>query len=137
MRPNRMDIHETILDTIGETPLIRLQKIFRKPGVEILMKHEGFNPCGSVKERIALALIRGAEKEGELQAGMTLVESSSGNTGIGLAIIFPPFKRVPIMAHWQPIWSRKYVIWVFRLPARALGDLVFLQLRATMNKLGR
>jgi cysteine synthase len=74
------------LDTIGDTPLIRLQKIFRKTGVEILMKHEGFNPCGSLKERIALALIRGAEKEGDLQAGMTLVESSSGNTGIGLAM---------------------------------------------------
>ncbi|MDP6958251.1 MAG: cysteine synthase family protein [Planctomycetota bacterium] len=86
MRQSRMDIQETILDTIGETPLIRLQKIFRKPGVEILMKHEGFNPCGSVKERIALALIRGAQKDGDLHTGMTLVESSSGNTGIGLAM---------------------------------------------------
>jgi cysteine synthase len=81
------DIRETILETIGETPLIRLRKIFRKPGVEILMKHEGFNPCGSVKERIALALVEGAEKEGLLQPGMTLVESSSGNTGIGLAMV--------------------------------------------------
>ncbi len=81
-----MDICETILETIGQTPLIRLQKIFRKPGVDILMKHEGFNPCGSVKERIALSLIQGAQKEGALQPGMTLVESSSGNTGIGLAM---------------------------------------------------
>jgi cysteine synthase B len=82
-----MEIQNSILATVGETPLIRLQKIFRKPGVEILLKHEGFNPCGSVKERIAVAMVEGAEREGVLQPGMTLVESSSGNTGIGLAMV--------------------------------------------------
>jgi len=80
-------ILNSILDAIGETPLIRLRRIFRKPGVEILLKHEGFNPCGSVKERIALAMVEGAEAEGSLRPGMTLVESSSGNTGIGLAMV--------------------------------------------------
>lgn len=82
-----VDIRDSILDTIGGTPLIRLRKIFRKPGVEILLKHEGFNPCGSVKERIARAMVEGAEREGTLRPGMTLVESSSGNTGIGLAMV--------------------------------------------------
>ncbi len=67
--------------------MVRLQKLFQKPGVEILMKLEGFNPCGSVKERIALSIVEGAERDGSLQPGMTLVESSSGNTGIGLAMV--------------------------------------------------
>ncbi len=82
-----MEIRESILETIGETPLLRLRKIFRKPNVEILLKHEGLNPCGSVKERIALSMVEGAEREGALRPGMTLVESSSGNTGIGLAMV--------------------------------------------------
>jgi cysteine synthase len=82
-----MDVRESILETVGNTPLVRLRRMFRKPGVEILMKHEGFNPCGSVKERIAVAMVEGAEREGSLRPGMTLVESSSGNTGIGLAMV--------------------------------------------------
>ncbi len=82
-----MDIRDSILDTIGRTPLIRISRIFRKEGVEILAKHEGLNPCGSVKERIALSMIEGAEREGKLTKEKTLVESSSGNTGIGLAMV--------------------------------------------------
>ncbi|HXX93104.1 MAG TPA: PLP-dependent cysteine synthase family protein [Planctomycetota bacterium] len=80
------DIKESILDCVGRTPLIRLGRMFRKQGVEILAKHEGLNPCGSVKERIAVAMLEGAERDGQLRPGMTLVESSSGNTGIGLAM---------------------------------------------------
>ena len=80
------DIRNSILECVGSTPLIRIQRMFRKPGVEILAKHEGFNPCGSVKERIAVAMLEGAERDGLLRPGMTLVESSSGNTGIGLAM---------------------------------------------------
>ncbi len=80
------DIKRNILETVGRTPLIRIQRMFKKPGVEILAKHEGFNPCGSVKERIAVAMVEGAERDGLLKPGMTLVESSSGNTGIGLAM---------------------------------------------------
>ena len=53
--------------------------MFKKPGVEILAKHEGSNPCGSVKERIAVAMVEAAERDGLLKPGMTLVESSSGN----------------------------------------------------------
>ncbi len=80
------DIKDSILECVGKTPLIRIRRMFRKPGVEILAKHEGLNPCGSVKERVAVAMIEGAERDGLLKAGMTLVESSSGNTGIGLAM---------------------------------------------------
>src|SRR5579863_6638141 len=80
------DIRNSILETVGGTPLVRLSRVFRKPGVDILAKLEGFNPCGSVKERVALSMIEGAEQEGALRPGMTLVESSSGNTGIGLAM---------------------------------------------------
>ncbi len=81
------DIKESILECVGRTPLIRIRTMFRKPGVEILAKHEGFNPCGSIKERIAVAMVEGAERDGLLKPGMTLVESSSGNTGIGLAMV--------------------------------------------------
>ncbi len=80
------DIKDSILDSVGKTPLIRINRMFRKPGVEILAKHEGMNPCGSVKERIAVAMLEGAERDGLLKPGMTLVESSSGNTGVGLAM---------------------------------------------------
>jgi cysteine synthase len=82
-----MDIRESILDTIGRTPLVRLRRIFRKPGVEILLKLEGFNPMGSLKDRIAVWMARKALESGALKPGMTLVESSSGNTGIGLAMV--------------------------------------------------
>ncbi len=99
------------MDTIGETPLIRLRNIFRKPCVEILLKHEGFNPCGSVKERIALALVEGAEKEGKLDPGMTLVESSSGNTGIGLAMVAAVrgYKCVITMSNRVSVERRKMI----------------------------
>ncbi len=80
------DIRNSVLDCVGGTPLIRLGRIFRKPGVEILAKHEGLNPAGSVKERVALAMLEGAERDGLLRPGRILVESSSGNTGIGLAM---------------------------------------------------
>src|SRR6185503_13849539 len=80
------DIRSSILETVGRTPLVRINRIFQKPGVQILAKLESFNPCGSVKERIAVSMIEGAERDGLLRPGMTLVESSSGNTGIGLAM---------------------------------------------------
>lgn len=81
-----MDIHESICDTIGRTPMVRIRRLFRKPGVEILAKIEGANPMGSVKDRIAVWMVKKAIEAGELKPGMTLVESSSGNTGIGLAM---------------------------------------------------
>jgi len=85
MEPPR--VSESILETIGNTPLVRIRRMNPEPGAVILAKLEGFNPMGSVKERIALRIVEEAERRGELKPGMTLLESSSGNTGIGLAMV--------------------------------------------------
>ena len=80
-------IGELILDTIGNTPLVRINRLNPNPNVAIYAKLEGFNPLGSVKERIALSMIEGAEHDGLLNKDKVIVESSSGNTGIGLAMV--------------------------------------------------
>jgi cysteine synthase len=80
-------IGELILETIGNTPLVRINHLNPNPNVTIYGKLEGFNPLGSVKERIALAMIEGAERDGVLTKDKVIVESSSGNTGIGLAMV--------------------------------------------------
>lgn len=82
-----MSLHASILDTIGNTPLIRLPKITKGIDADILFKLEFFNPLSSVKDRIAMSMISEAEKKGQLKAGMSIVEPTSGNTGIGLAFI--------------------------------------------------
>src|SRR6058998_1942391 len=84
---NAQGTFDSILDTIGDTPLVRLRRMNPEPGVVIYAKVEGFNPMGSVKERIALRIVEEAERRGDLKEGMTLLESSSGNTGIGLAMV--------------------------------------------------
>jgi cysteine synthase B len=78
---------ELILDTIGDTPLVRINRLNPNPHVTVYAKLEGFNPLGSVKERIALSMIEGAERDGLLSKDKVIVESSSGNTGIGLAMV--------------------------------------------------
>jgi cysteine synthase len=78
---------DSILGTVGGTPLVLLARLNRAPGARIWAKLEGFNPMGSVKERIALHIVEEAERRGDLKSGMTLLESSSGNTGIGLAMV--------------------------------------------------
>ncbi len=80
-------IGELILDTIGNTPLVRINRLNPNPNVTIYAKVEGCNPLGSVKERIALSMIEGAERDGLLTKDKVIVESSSGNTGIGLAMV--------------------------------------------------
>lgn len=82
-----MTLYGSVLELIGNTPLVDISGLSPNPGVRILMKLEGMNPGGSVKDRIALAMIEEAEKEGCLEPGQTLLEPSSGNTGIGLALI--------------------------------------------------
>ena len=77
----------TLLDFIGNTPLVELQHINKKPNVKLLAKLEGHNPGGSVKDRAAYGLIKGAIDRGELKPGMKLIEATSGNTGIALAMI--------------------------------------------------
>lgn len=80
-------ILDSILNTIGCTPLVRLNKIAPQDAAQILLKLEAFNPGGSVKDRIAFNMISEAEKKGLLKKGMTIVEPTSGNTGIGLAMV--------------------------------------------------
>ena len=82
-----MDIKENILEAIGSTPLVRINRLNDVEGVEILAKVEGFNPTGSIKDRIALKMIEDAENSGRLRKGMTIIEPTSGNTGIGLAML--------------------------------------------------
>lgn len=82
-----MVILQTILDAIGQTPLIELSGPSRAAGARILGKAELFNPGGSVKDRIGLAMIDAAEREGRLQPGDTIVEATAGNTGVALAMV--------------------------------------------------
>lgn len=82
-----MDIKNNILGTIGSTPLVRINCLSPSPKVSIFAKVEGFNPTGSIKDRIALKMIEDAEMSGRLKKGMTIIEPTSGNTGIGLAMI--------------------------------------------------
>ena len=81
------NIAETVLDLIGGTPLVRLNRVVPQGSAEIVGKMESLNPGGSVKDRIALAMIEAAEGDGRLKAGDTIVEPTSGNTGIGLAMV--------------------------------------------------
>jgi len=79
-------IHDSILDTIGNTPLVRLSRIGAGLRPQLVAKLEAFNPGGSIKDRVAVALIEAAERDGLLRPGGTIVEPTSGNTGTGLAI---------------------------------------------------
>ncbi|AGF73348.1 cysteine synthase A [Corynebacterium halotolerans] len=81
------NIHDNILDTIGNTPLVRLNGITEGLKAEVLVKIESFNPANSVKDRIGKAIIDAAEADGSLQPGGTIVEATSGNTGIALALV--------------------------------------------------
>src|SRR5437764_8182800 len=78
--------YDNVLETIGWTPMIRLNRVTRGIRTPVLAKAEFFNPGGSLKDRIGLPIIEAAEKEGRLKPGGTIVEATSGNTGIGLAI---------------------------------------------------
>ncbi len=82
-----MDVRNGFIETIGNTPLIRLKRASEETGCEILGKAEFLNPGGSVKDRAALAIVRDAEKRGELRPGGVIVEGTAGNTGIGLALV--------------------------------------------------
>jgi [CysO sulfur-carrier protein]-thiocarboxylate-dependent cysteine synthase len=82
-----MALYESILGLIGETPLVEVSALSPNPHARILVKLEGQNPGGSVKDRIALCMIEDGEKQGLLRPGDTLIEPSSGNTGIGLALV--------------------------------------------------
>ncbi|WP_426435529.1 PLP-dependent cysteine synthase family protein [Bradyrhizobium genosp. P] len=78
--------YENINETIGNTPVVRINRLAPQ-GVNLFVKIEAFNPLGSVKDRLALGVIEAAERSGELKPGQTVIEATSGNTGIGLAMV--------------------------------------------------
>jgi len=100
--------YDNILETIGGTPLIKLQKL-APPGVNVYVKAEAFNPMGSVKDRMARAVIEAAEQSGTLRPGQTVIEATSGNTGIGLAMVCAQkgYPLVIVMAESFSIERRK------------------------------
>lgn len=103
-------IYESILDTIGNTPIVKLHRLAPK-GVDIYVKVEAFNPGGSVKDRLALAIILDAEKRGTLKPGQTVVEATSGNTGVGLAMVCAArgYPFVAVMSDSFSIERRKLI----------------------------
>ena len=100
----------TILDTIGNTPHVRVQRLF--PDSEVWIKSERGNPGGSVKDRIALAMIEAAEKSGDLKPGGTIIEPTSGNTGIGLAMVaaVKGYKLVLVMPESMSLERRRLML---------------------------
>lgn len=102
---------ETILQTIGNTPLIKICKLNPNPKVTIFAKAEGFNPTGSMKDRIALAMVEKAEKAGALKKGNVLIEPTSGNTGIALAMVaaIKGYKLKIVMPESMSVERRKMI----------------------------
>ncbi len=102
------DIRNSITDTIGNTPLVKVSKLI-DPKVTVLAKLEGFNPMGSVKDRIALAMIEAGERDGLIDAGTTIIEPTSGNTGIGLAFVCASrgYKCLIVMPESMSVERRK------------------------------
>jgi cysteine synthase A len=112
-------IYESILDTIGNTPVVKLHRLAPKH-VELYVKVEAFNPAGSVKDRLALAIILDAEKRGALEPGQTVVEATSGNTGVALAAVCAArgYPFVAVMSETFSVERRKLI--------RAYGGKVLL-----------
>lgn len=111
MIKRRKDVGENILELIGNTPLVRVNKLNPNPNVTIYAKLEGNNPGGSIKDRIALKMIEQAEAEGELTPDKTIIEATSGNTGIGLAMIgaVKGYKVVIVMSDAVSMERRKII----------------------------
>ena len=104
-------ISNNILETIGKTPLVRINNLSPNPNVNIFAKLEGFNPTGSIKDRIAIQMVEQAEKEGKLTKGKIIIEPTSGNTGIGLAIagIVKGYEVVIVMSEAVSVERRKII----------------------------
>src|SRR5436309_15311398 len=81
-----MEVFESILELVGNTPIIRLNKISRELPATLLVKMESLNPGGSVKDRVGISMLEDAERKGLLAPGATIIEPTSGNTGMGLAM---------------------------------------------------
>ncbi|MET3723156.1 cysteine synthase A [Sphingomonas trueperi] len=100
----------SILETIGNTPHVRINKLF--PGAEVWIKSERSNPGGSIKDRIALAMVEAAEKDGSLKPGGTIVEPTSGNTGVGLAMVaaVKGYKLILVMPESMSLERRRLML---------------------------
>ena len=131
----------SILDTVGGTPTVRLNNIGPRH-VDLYVKLEAFNPMGSVKDRLALAAIEAAERSGALQPGQTLIEATSGNTGIGLAMVCAQkgYPLVIVMAESFSIERRKLMRFfgakVVLTPAAERGTGMFATAKALAQKNG-
>src|SRR5215468_8800872 len=101
-------IHDTILTTIGNTPVVKIHRM-APPGTEMYVKVEAFNPLASVKDRLAIGIIEDAERRGTLKPGQTVVEATSGNTGIALAMVCAAkgYPFVAVMAETFSVERRK------------------------------
>lgn len=106
-----MNIKSNILETIGSTPMVKINRLCPNPNVNIYAKLEGFNPTGSIKDRIAVRMIESAERDGRLHKGQTIIEPTSGNTGIGLAIagIVKGYKVEIVMSSAVSVERRKII----------------------------
>lgn len=134
-------LHKTILETIGRTPVVRINKLAPE-GAELYVKLEAFNPLGSVKDRLALGIIEAAERAGALKPGQTVIEATSGNTGIGLAMVCAQkgYPLVIVMAESFSIERRKLMRFlgakVVLTPAAAKGTGMVAKARELAEKHG-
>ena len=105
-------IYENIYELIGNTPVIKINNLFEETGSNIYLKLEWFNPGGSVKDRIAISMIEAAEQDGLLKKGDTIIEPTSGNTGIGIALVAASkgYKAILTMPDSLSIERRKILI---------------------------
>jgi cysteine synthase A len=102
-------IYDDITQTVGNTPLVRLNRVVEPGSAEVLVKLESFNPVSCIKERIALAMVDDAERSGKLKPGGTIVEATSGNTGVGLAMMASArgYKCILVMPDTMSVERRK------------------------------
>lgn len=134
-------IYNSILDTIGNTPIVKLHRLPPK-GVDIYVKVEAFNPAGSVKDRLALAIILDAEQRGALKPGQTVVEATSGNTGVALAAVCAArgYPFVAVMTETFSVERRKlmraYGAKVLLTPAAERGTGMVKKAQALSEKHG-
>ncbi|AWI85508.1 O-acetylserine lyase [Alloyangia pacifica] len=132
---------QNILQTVGHTPIVRISKLAPE-GVELYVKLEAFNPMGSVKDRLALGIIEAAERDGSLRPGQTVVEATSGNTGIGLAMVCAAkgYPLVVTMAESFSIERRKLMRFlgakVILTPASEKGSGMIAKARELAEKHG-
>lgn len=136
-----MAIYDNILDTIGRTPVVKLNRLAPE-GREVYVKVESFNPAGSVKDRLALAIVLDAEKKGLLKPGDTIVEATSGNTGVALAMVAAArgYKFVATMVETFSVERRKlmraYGAKVILTPAAERGSGMVRKAKELSEKYG-